>query len=129
MLCQRVRCRFLLARRSRAGKISKAVLKLNGRSGKAGDVGRKQVNYGHDIIRLYADAKPLAPELLPTMLTCPSKIEDPHWHDLTPERFVQRLYNMGHADNRYQLTGYVLRSRLEETMGGKRGEEARGTSP
>ncbi len=90
-------------------KYLKAVLLLNGRSGKAGTVAGKQVSFGHDIVRLWADVKPLAPELLPAMLTCPTEIEDPSWHDMTPEQFVQRLYNMGHADNRYQLSGYVLR--------------------
>ena len=90
-------------------KYLKAVLLLNGRSGKEATVTGKKWNYRHDIVLLYADVKPLAPELLPAALTCPSEIDDPLWHDATPEQFVQRLYDMGHAGNRYQLTGYVLR--------------------
>lgn len=162
-------------------KYLKAVLLLNGCSAKAAIVAGKKSNYGHDIVRLYADVKPLAPELLPVALICPSEIDNSSWHDATPEQFVQRLYNMGHADNRYQLTGYVLRegdlykldqlvfavrrlcrpleahffgkkqaglldksfrqrmtkdhpvsanlySRLEEIMGGKRGQEAKHTA-
>lgn len=90
-------------------KYLKATLLLNGRSGKANLVGGKKLNYGHDIERLYDEAKQLAPELLPQKLTCPAEIDDPRWRDETPEQFITRLYNMGNADNRYQLNGYILR--------------------
>ena len=46
-------------------KYLKAVLLLNGRSGKKATVAGKKFNYRHDIVLLYADVKPLAPELLP----------------------------------------------------------------
>ena len=90
-------------------KYLKAVLLLNGRSGKAGVLSGKKANYGHDIERLYADVRPLAPELLKQDLVCPDEIIEEVWRPETVEHFVRRLHQMGHADNRYQLTGYVIR--------------------
>jgi hypothetical protein len=86
-------------------KYQKAALLLNGRSGRA-DAANKL--YNHDIARLYRDVHPLAPELLPKMLSKPELLHDElHWRDETPEAFLKRLYKDGRADNRYQLFGYV----------------------
>jgi hypothetical protein len=68
-------------------------------------------NYSHDIERLYADVRPLAPELLPTTLTVPDHLpiglfsvgEEP------VEQFVRRLYFYGQPDNRYSFIGYIRR--------------------
>jgi hypothetical protein len=80
-------------------KYLKAALLLNGRSARSYKAGGKEKTYGHDIVRLYGDVQPLAPELLPTKMTCPTEINDPQWYEEPAERFIARLYDMGHADN------------------------------
>jgi hypothetical protein len=80
-------------------KYMKAALLLNGLTAKG---------YGHDIVKLYADVRPLAPELLPSNLAKPSQYELDHWYAETTEKFIERLYRDGRADNRYQLFGYNL---------------------
>jgi hypothetical protein len=90
-------------------KYLKAALLLNGRSARSYSTSGKEKTYGHDIVRLYADVQPLAPELLPTKLTCPAEISDPQWYEEPSECFIARLYDMGHAHNRYQLSGYIRR--------------------
>jgi hypothetical protein len=59
----------------------KAALLLNGRPAKT---------YNHDIVRLYADVRPLAPELLPTMLTIPDNVPDRSFSgdEETTDRFI-----------------------------------------
>ena len=81
-------------------KYLKAALLLNGRSSK---------KYAHDIIKLYANVRPLAPELLPAKLTCPPEIASADWHDEPTETFIAQLLRFGQADNRYQLYGYISR--------------------
>lgn len=80
-------------------KYLKAALLLNGHSSK---------NFGHEIEKLYAAVRPLAPELLLVNLDKPPGYEVDFWFSETPEAFVKRLYRDGQADNRYQLFGYVL---------------------
>src|SRR5664280_152097 len=80
-------------------KYMKAVLLLNGRTSKS---------YHHDIVKLYSDVKPLAPELLPTILSKPkAALSDNYLRDEDIKKFVERLHRDGQADNRYQLYGYV----------------------
>lgn len=90
-------------------KYLKAVLLLNGKSGKGRKVGGKQKSYGHDIVSLYAAVHPLAPELLPAKLARPVEIDPRLWSEETADQFVYRLYDMGNEHNRYQLTGYIRR--------------------
>ncbi len=67
--------------------------------------------YSHDIERLYADVRPLAPELLPTMLTVPDHLPTGIFSrgDEPVEKFVKRLYFYGQPDNRYSFIGYIRR--------------------
>jgi hypothetical protein len=79
-------------------KYLKAILLLNGRSTKS---------YSHNIVKLYAAATPLAPELFPTILVKPEdRMPDQYWHTEKVDDFIARLYRDGQADNRYQLFGY-----------------------
>jgi len=78
-------------------KYLKAILLLNLKSAK---------QYGHDIVKLYAAATPLAPELFPAMLVKPERMPVEHWHVESAEQYVVRLYRDGQADNRYKLFGY-----------------------
>jgi hypothetical protein len=80
-------------------KYLKAALLLNGLPAKG---------YGHNIVKLFGDVWSLAPELLPTILVKPSQYEIEFWYDETTEKFIERLYADGQADNRYQLFGYSL---------------------
>jgi hypothetical protein len=64
--------------------------------------------YSHRIADLYEAVKPLAPNLMPSLLTAPAQWGDDFWYDETPELFMRRLYKNGQAANRYQLVGYVL---------------------
>lgn len=82
-------------------KYLKAALLLNGQSAKG---------YGHDIVRLYNDVQPLAPELLPSVLTRPLELTV-DWSDEPTKSFIERLLRNGHADNRYLVSGYF---RLED---------------
>ncbi len=91
-------------------KYMKAVLLLNGRSGKSYcDKSGKCRSFGHDIVVLYEEVKSLATDLLPSKLEQPDRPEIDHWHDETPEAYLQRLYRHGNADNRYQIYGFVQR--------------------
>jgi HEPN domain-containing protein len=71
-------------------KYMKAVLLLNGRPARS---------YGHDIAALFADVRPLAPELIPVDLTKPPLYQLEHWYAETTEAFIARLYRDGQADN------------------------------
>lgn len=79
-------------------KYMKAVLLLNGADAK---------QYGHDITKLYDALTPIAGALLPSMLSKPVNLNTGFWKDMTPERFLGRLYRNGNADNRYLLYGYT----------------------
>ncbi len=81
-------------------KYMKAVLLLNGLHGKG----------GHKIDVLFERVKQIAGPLLPTMLTKPADLNIHHWQAMTPEAFIERLYQGGNADNRYLLYGFVTRS-------------------
>jgi len=79
-------------------KYLKAILLLNGESAKS---------YSHDIVKLYASVKPLAPELFPSVLVKPDdRMPDEYWHIEEVSNFIARLHRDGQADNRYQLFGY-----------------------
>lgn len=87
-------------------KYLKAALLLNGRSAKNYKVRTRQKNYGHDIVKLYAEVQPLAPELLASDLQRPPEIDGVGWYEEPTEKFIERLLRMGHADNRYLVSGY-----------------------
>jgi hypothetical protein len=79
-------------------KYMKAALVLNGRSA---------LGHSHDIVRLFAEVQPLAPELIPATLSKPAQYALNYWGAETPGRFIERLYQDGQAANRYALFGYV----------------------
>jgi len=82
-------------------KYLKAVLLHNGHSAKS---------YGHNIVELYKDVRPLAPELLPPNLVRPEGMPQELWREEPVVEFIERLHKDGQADNRYQLFGYVRRA-------------------
>jgi HEPN domain-containing protein len=82
-------------------KYLKAVLLVNGRSTKG---------YGHDIVRLYAEVKALAGDLLPERLAKPADLDIYHWRERSAEEFIQHLLDNGNADNRYAIYGYATSS-------------------
>lgn len=82
-------------------KYMKAILLLNGEA---------TLNDGHDIVALYERVRAIAADLLPTKLDQPKSLDIHHWSPLTPETFLQRLYNNGNADNRYLIYGYATQS-------------------
>ena len=82
-------------------KYLKAVLLVNGRSTKG---------YGHDIVRLYAEIKTFAGDLLPDRMTKPLDLDIYHWRELSAEEFIQHLFDNGNADNRYAIYGYTTSS-------------------
>lgn len=86
-------------------KYLKAVLLLNGGSSRRRASDQKA--YSHDIVRLYADVKALAGELLPDNLAKPTDLDIYHWSDRAPEQFMEHLLRNGNADNRYLIYGYV----------------------
>jgi hypothetical protein len=67
--------------------------------------------YVHDIEKLFADVRPLAPELLPTMLKVPENLPPALFSlgDEEVEKFIKRLYFYGQPDNRYLFIGYIRR--------------------
>jgi hypothetical protein len=80
-------------------KYMKAVLLLNG----------ERAIEGHDLPKLYAKLDILAGPLLPAMLTQPPEmgwLPSGWWRDRTPAQFMDRLYDNGNADNRYQTYGF-----------------------
>ena len=80
-------------------KYMKAVLLVNGKSSKG---------FSHDIVELYKSVKLFASDLLPDSLEQPDALgSDYQWLDESPEKFLQRLYDNGNPDNRYQIFGFV----------------------
>lgn len=88
-------------------KYFKAVLLMNGRSGKSFmDVAGKEQKYGHDIVALHEQLKAFAGELLPGAMIRPNGV-GLHWYAESADSFLARMYRDGNADNRYHLFGYV----------------------
>lgn len=79
-------------------KYLKAVLLMNGCSSRG---------YGHDVVRLLAEVRGIAGDLLPTQLEKPTDLEIYHWRERTPETFVEHMLSNGNADNRYLIYGFV----------------------
>ena len=80
-------------------KYMKAVLLVNGKSSKG---------FSHDIVKLYGCVEAFASDLLPDNLKKPVVLGSDHqWLDESPEEFLQRLYDNGNADNRYQIFGFL----------------------
>ena len=89
-------------------KYMKAVLLVNGRSGKGFiDQANSFQPYGHDIEALYQNVQALAPDLLPSKLQKPNRLETDRWREEVPKAFMARFHRNGNADNRYQVFGYV----------------------
>ncbi len=90
-------------------KYMKAILLLNGRSGKRGrDKAGKCRSFGHDIGLLYTHVESFSADLLPDNLEQPPELAIDAWRDETPAGFLERLYRSGNADNRYQIFGFLL---------------------
>lgn len=81
----------------------KAVLLVNGLSAKLADDGSK---YGHDIIKLFATVRSLAPDHFPQTLERPSDLQMERWRDESVEDFLGRLNGLGQAENRYNVFGF-----------------------
>ena len=80
-------------------KYMKAVLLVNGKSSKG---------FSHDIVKLYGCVESFASDLLPDNLKKPVVFGSDHqWLNESPEEFLQRLYDNGNADNRYQIFGFL----------------------
>ena len=80
-------------------KYMKAVLLVNSMSSKG---------FGHDIVELYKPVKLFASDLLSDSLEQPDAlVSDNRWLDESPEKFLQRLYDKGNPDNRYQIFGFL----------------------
>ena len=79
-------------------KYMKAVLLVNGMSSKG---------FNHDIVKLYKSVKLFASDLLPDSLEQPDALGSNYqWRAESPEQFLQRLYDNGNPDNRYQIFGF-----------------------
>lgn len=81
----------------------KAVLLMNGCSAKAPAGGPA---YGHNVVKLFEAVRSLAPTLLPTILTRPEDLQIRHWRDETLKDFLKRIYDLGQAENRYNIFGF-----------------------
>jgi hypothetical protein len=80
-------------------KYMKAALLMNGYSSKG---------YSHDIVTLYTDVKAkIANGLLDKAFTKPPDWNR-FWREETTEKYVERLYAVGNAHNRYEVYGYEL---------------------
>ena len=90
-------------------KYMKAALLMNRSSGKSyRDDAGKCHSFKHDIVILYEHVKSLTADLLPDSLKQPDALGSDHqWLDELPEKFLQRLYNKGNPDNRYQIFGFL----------------------
>lgn len=98
---QRLNADFLWLAVHALEKYCKAVLLVNGRSTKG---------FGHDIVRLFAELKTFASDLLPDRLTQPTNLDIHHWRERSSDEFMQHLLDNGNADNRYAIYGYVTSS-------------------
>lgn len=88
-------------------KYMKAALLMNRRSGKSYcDNAGKYQSFKHDIVILYEHVKSFASGLLPGRLEQPGEPALDYWFDESPEEFLQRLYDNGNPDNRYQIFGF-----------------------
>jgi hypothetical protein len=81
-------------------KIFKASLLLNGKSA---------IGFGHDLTRLFAEVSKYAGNLFPERLTKPHQLGQMHWCEETPAKFLARFNELGDANNRYNVFGYVQR--------------------
>ena len=87
-------------------KYFKASLLLNGRSGMKNSAGKL---YGHNLAMLFEEVSSYAGDLFPAKLKQPKQLGGLHWREETPVDFVARLDELGNANNRYNLFGYVQR--------------------
>ncbi len=87
-------------------KYFKASLLLNGRSGKSNSAAKP---YGHNLAMLFEEVSSYAGDLFPAKLEQPKQLDGLHWREETPVEFVARLDELGNANNRYNLFGYVQR--------------------
>lgn len=83
-------------------KYMKAALLLNEKPAK---------RYAHDIEKLFADVRLLAPELVPKKVNVPTVAPQDMWglEEEDTDAFVQRLHFFGQPDNRYRFIGYNRR--------------------
>ena len=84
-------------------KLLKAVLLINGRSAKLATDGKP---YSHNVPKLFEAVRSIALGLLPATLTRPADLHMEHWRDESIDDFLQRLNELGQADNRYNIFGF-----------------------
>lgn len=84
-------------------QLFKAVLLVNGRSAKLAADGKA---YGHNVAKLLEAVRSIAPTLLPATLTRPAELHMPNWRDESVDDFLQRLNDLGQAENRYNIFGF-----------------------
>ena len=87
-------------------KYLKASLLLNGRSAIRNAEGR---SFGHNLNLLIDEVATYADDYLPQRLTQPEQMKQLRWREETPVEFLSRFYDLGEANNRYNLFGYVQR--------------------
>jgi len=91
-------------------KYLKASLLLNGYSSKRNS---NNESYGHDLTLLFDSVCCYAQDLFPETLQMPKQFKammgDLHWKDETPHAYLERLYALGEANNRYNIFGYTQR--------------------
>lgn len=78
-------------------KYQKAVLLINGFSSKG---------FGHNIVKLFDCVESIAAALFPAVLDKPARLQADLWIDRSPRAYIQHMYEMGNADNRYAIHGY-----------------------
>jgi hypothetical protein len=87
-------------------KYLKASLLLNGRSSTKSSYNK---NFGHDLRLLFEDVTLYAKTYMPDNLIMPHELDLEHWQEETPIEFLSRFYNLGEANNRYNIFGYTQR--------------------
>lgn len=65
--------------------------------------------YGHDLEHLFRAVSGYASDLFPEKLTKPVQWDVPHWREETLEEFISRMNELGDANNRYNVFGYMQR--------------------
>ncbi|WP_299641455.1 hypothetical protein [uncultured Tateyamaria sp.] len=87
-------------------KYFKASMLLNGRSGKSDGNGKP---YGHDLVKLLDAVSSYAGDLIPDELRQPDQLTDLSWRQESFAGYIARLNELGDANNRYNIYGYVQR--------------------
>lgn len=87
-------------------KYFKASLLLNELSAKSDSNGR---NYGHNLVKLLDAVSTYAGDLIPTDLEQPEELKGLRWRKESFAGYIARLNELGDANNRYNIYGYLQR--------------------